>query len=665
MPRTNPDLLFGPGSNSGFTPAGIAAFDDLRPAAVVRELIQNALDAARLANTKPAVVRFRLSSVNRGRIPGMRSYENAIGRAVLSQRDMMGGKLAPQAELVWDRISNVLARDRVDVLSILDNGIGLNERRMNALLSDGLSVKGNGATGTYGNGHSTAIPASDLRYVLYGGLTSDGKRIASGHAVLASHYVEGDEHLRGGDGFFILGFQPGKGTLYKYASGNKIPRLIASDLNRIRHGNSNGTAVIIPAFNHFLEKSNLWDMVAHAASANFFVAIDEGELEVQVEDARTKGAPERWSLDRSSLSAVLEAHREKKRSSSFLSGLKAFEAHRTFRNGNRHQLPTSKGVIEIRIAENPSGAIRFDLCRNGMWITDRLPGFYGKFTDRVPFHAVLSLKAEDGGRLHDFVKTAEGPLHDRLVAKRLPTTDRKHFRQAMGEIVDWVRKHTPAIKSEAYTSDDFLTLDFGADTSGGNGRNGKTFWGEPVVIGRRPAQQMRAFQDEFQFSGGKEGSGTKKKKKSSSPTGKSRRRPALPSLFQAASCPIGGTRRRIQIEFPKGCQDAQMRLLVDEGLDATCDRHGQDKYTPVLLSNVVLDDRPATSSDLERWNEQVIGVRFGDVAAGSTITVEADFSVVGDFEDLPNPSLRIEVFRTLKDVPGKSSSDAKNQVSEK
>ena len=42
----HPDLKFGPGVSTGFTPTGIAAFTNLRPAAVVRELIQNALDAS-------------------------------------------------------------------------------------------------------------------------------------------------------------------------------------------------------------------------------------------------------------------------------------------------------------------------------------------------------------------------------------------------------------------------------------------------------------------------------------------------------------------------------------------------------------------------------------------------------------------------------------------
>ena len=64
MAHNSLDLKFGPGSPTGFTPAGIASFGDLRPAAVVRELIQNSLDAAVEAGEKTAIIRFRL---NRGK----------------------------------------------------------------------------------------------------------------------------------------------------------------------------------------------------------------------------------------------------------------------------------------------------------------------------------------------------------------------------------------------------------------------------------------------------------------------------------------------------------------------------------------------------------------------------------------------------------------------
>lgn len=651
MPRTKPDLLFGPGSNSGFTPAGIAAFDDLRPAAVVRELIQNSLDAARLAKVKPTAVCFRLSRVDRESIPGMQSYKEALGLAVQSQKDMNDGEIAPQAELVLHRIAGALLEDQVDVLSVTDNGIGLNEKRMNALLSDGLSVKGEGATGTYGNGHSTAIPASDLRYILYGGLTADGDRIASGHAVLASHFVDGEHHPRSGDGFYIVDFRTGKGTLYKYASDSKAPKLIANELDRIQNVHKHGTVVIIPAFNHFLEEeSDLWDMVSHAASANFFVAIEEGELEVRVEDFRSNGEPKCRSLNKKSLARVLEEHSDKRRSASFLSGLKAFEAHKTFRRGSRHELPTSVGKIKIHLAENPSGTTRIDLCRNGMWITDRIPLFQGKFADRIPFHAVLSLKAKDGDELHDFVKKAEGPLHDSLAIKRLPENERGSFRSAIREIIDWLLEHTTVIDSEAYTSDEFLTLDFGSDSSNGGGGNRNSIWGTPIVVGRRPSQQFHSSPDESEEDDDDStNNGKKRKKPPVHKTNKSRRRPSLQNLFQATSRPAGDARRRFQIEFPKGCQDAQMRLLVDESLDATCERHGQDQYTPVVLDNVMIDGRLASAANLEFWDKQVIGVRFGDMEEGSTVVVETDFRVVGDFSGLPNPSLRIEVFRTIQD----------------
>ena len=656
MRRSKPDLLFGPGSNSGFTPSGIAAFDDLRPAAVVRELIQNALDAAKAAGKKRAVVHFRLSKTNLNEIPGIDSYQKAFRLAVESQREMNEGELPQQAKLVVNRILNVLPEELIDVLTVTDNGIGLNQRRMDALLSDGLSVKGKNATGTYGNGHSTAIPASDLRYVLYGGLTEDGNRIASGHAVLASHFTKGNRKHFGGDGFYTLGSRVAKGGLYEYPSKHRIPKLIASELDRIQKESSHGSAVMIPAFNNFLEEKSLWEMVSQAASANFFVAIAEGEIEVVVEDSRDGSENELHTLNKSTLSKVLENHRDQQRSASFLSGRKAYEAHNTYRFGNHHVLTTQKGTLDIYIDANPSGQTRFDLCRNGMWITKEIPGFSGRFTDYTPFRAILSVNAKSGGELHSLVQTAEGPLHDNIVVKNLSSEDQKALRNAFKEIRDWFLSSIPKIKSESFVSEDFLALDFGTNGAGG-GTSNMAFSGAPMVIGRRPAQQFRLFQDEFGTPGEGKKSG-KGKGKRKSPSNKSRKRPALLALFQATSCPIGDYRRRFQIKFPRGCENARMRLLVDEGLDATCDRHGQDEYTPILLNNVVVDDSPVNDDDLEFWKGiGAVGVKLGDVAAGATIAIESDIKVVGDFAELPNPALRIEIFRAPPQEAASSSAE--------
>ena len=658
MPNDSPDLRFGPGSNQGFTGIGVATFDDLRPAAVVRELIQNALDAARKVEVLPAVVRFRLGETRRESIPGIESYKRAFEKAILSQRDWADdGELASQADLVVDRIREALGEELLKVLTVFDNGVGLNEQRMNALLSDGLSVKEGNATGTYGNGHATAIPASDLRYVLYGGLTENGERIGAGHAVLASHVEEGKQHVRAGDGFYIRDFKAGRGTLYAYATGDELPDFIADAVDDIESSAGHGTAVIIPAFNNFLEYESLWEMVAHAASANFFVAIEDGELEVAVEDFRLDGEGERWLLNKSTLPEVLDTYRDKRRATAFLNGRRAFEAHRAYQTGKRHRVETSAGSIEIRLLETPSGTPRVDLCRNGMWITDdkKIPGFYQKFTEKVPFQAVLSLDAEEGRDLHDLIRDAEGPLHDSIAVKRLPEQRRKDCRMALLEIVRWILRNTPSVKSDAYVAHDFLTLDFGDQGGKGAGKSNRGFWGVPVAVNRNPARQLLLFAinpnpNDDDPAPVPDPDDKQRKRRKATPKGE-RARPSLPTFFRAASRPAGKSRHRILIECAKDYANAELRLVVDEALDATCERHGQDAYTPAVLSNVTINGKTANEADFVRWDEGVIGVRLGDLNANASVEIETDYCLTGDFADLPTPSLRVEVLKSERHPP--------------
>ena len=651
MTSIPPDLRFGPASsNQGFTGVAAATFDNLRPAVVVRELIQNALDAARLAEEQPAVVRFRLDNTRRERIPGIASYERAFEKAIESQKGLTGdGELASQADLVVGRIRKALGRKDLAVLTVSDNGIGLDEERMNGLLSDGLSVKEGNATGTYGNGHATAIPASDLRYVLYGGVTREGKRIGAGHAVLASHAEEGDKCVRDGDGYYIREFQ-GLPKLYDYATEDDIPDFIADTVDDIESSTGHGTAVIIPAFNNFLEEDSLWEMVAHAASANFFVAIERGELEVVVEDFRQGGERERQ--DKSTLRRELDEHKDKRRSAAFLNDARAFAAHGVYQDGEPRQIRTSAGTIEIRLVETPSAVTRVGLCRNGMWITDKIPGFHQKFTEKAPFQAVLCLDSAEGGDLHKFIRDAEGPLHNSINIKGLAKQSRKACRSALNEILCWILNNTRSVESDAYVAEDFLVLYFGDEGGKGAGKSRRGFWGTPVAVNRNPARQLLRniidpdpnHEDPALIPG--PNVGPRKGKSNSGAT-----RPALPTFFRAASRPAGKNRLRILIDCMKDYANAELRLVVDEALDATCERPGQDAYSPAALSKVAVNGKTASDSDFVRWGPDVIGVRLGDLSVNASIEVETDYKLTGDFADLPTPSLRIEILRSEQSPP--------------
>ncbi len=646
-----PDLLFGLGASTGFSSSGVASFDDLRPAAVVRELIQNSLDAAREAKTSPAVVRFRLRRIDQKQIPGIKAYKAAFCKAIKRQHDSETNTLHGQAQLTVDQIETALNEERLDVLSIMDNGGGIDNRRMDALLSDGVSAKEGQATGTYGNGHFTAIPASNLRYILYGGVIADGSRIGSGHAILASHIgLEEEEHLRGADGFFIRGFQATSDTLYEYADDQDIPDLISQDLTDIKSHSGHGTTVIITAFNHFLEDRgrSLWNMVSEAASANFFIAIANDHLKVIVEDLRDEQHSEPQTLDRSTLRDVLTEHQGKKRSAAFLSGRRAFDAHRAFQSGKVHDVETDAGEVVVHLQEKASGTTHIDLCRNGMWITDdkSIPIFRYKFTARAPFHAVLSLNPDGGRDLYNLIRLAEGPLHDSIRLKRLPPGKKKCLQGALIQIRDWILDNTTPIQSDAYSPDDFFTSDFGDNAGGGNGKSRKTYWARtPVAAKRRPARKLHPPSPGEKEPGTPEPENRPGQRRNSN-ANRARQRPSLPALFRAASLSIGEHRRRIVVECIEDYTDTELRLVVDEALDVTCDRPNQDDYAPATLENVTVDGKPASPESLCTLDGRVIGIRLGNLKAGSSIEVETDYALSGDFHGLPDPSLRAELFRS-------------------
>lgn len=668
-----PDLVFGPDvSASGFTPAGISAFSDLRPSAIIRELIQNSLDAALIEANEPcAIIRFRKFSCDVSDIPGIESYRKAFQQAINTQTLSGKREMPSQARLVVERIGVALNKQKQTVLSVTDNGIGLNEQRMSALLSDGVSAKSENAAGTYGNGHSVAIPASDFRYILYGGVIKKGVTLAAGHAVLASHRLPEDEHGRSAHGLYIESFDsPAEDIPYTFVRDLAVPPLIATEIDHIQCMYGHGTAVIIPAFNHFEDEDALWNIVSRAAACNFFQAIHQDQLVVEVED-HSDIEDEQSSmtdtntrvLNTKTLPMVLRQYIDEKRigrRGAFLSGRKANEAYKTLVEGESSTVATSQGDVLVSVLLRNSGRPSVGLCRNGMWITDDLPRFQNYFNDRQPFHAIVFLDPDQRNDFYRLIQEAETPLHNDLALKPMSVARRKALGDALVQIRNWIRDTVPEAKTQSYSPDDVLTIQFNdADAQGPGGRQ-RSFYGIPTATARRsPTRGDRRHISE-------DGPGLNNKSNSGdSKSDRNKMRRAAAPYFQIASVPIDKNKQRIQVECEHNCDNAELRMFVDENIDATCDRQLPSQVTPLHLSNIRVNGKRINKKNLIKENENTIGIDLGNLSANSSSIIETSYVIPNEvMRVMPghNPALRIEIASRVDAVQPVSSKSKKSKT---
>lgn len=617
------DLRFGRGGEpAGFTSIGTAGFQSIEPAAVIRELIQNSLDAAREAGRPIAQVRFEVVEHGINAIPGIAAYRKAFRCAVEGQKKLRNPPA--QAEMVAAAIKTCLEAERCATLFVCDNGIGLNAQRMNGLLADGLSVKDSTSAGAFGNGHYTVIPASDLRYVLYGGRTQEGVQICAGHAILASHKANGE--VRGKDGYFVRGFNEGNlFDRYDFAQNGQIPGYILERLHWIAETWGTGAVVAVPGFNafHIQPRKTLWDLTARPAACNFFPAFARGELRLEVvEDGAGK------TLDSKNLAAVLDEAAEQKRSPrGFLSGSRAQGAYETIASRmNKRVVKTEAGDIPIWLCETQDGGIsRIDLCRAGMWISDDLPKLRRQqFANLKPFHCVLQIDASQV-RIHDLVRKAEGPLHNHLEARKcLSAAERKQLEAAFQKVAEAIRKNIGALSAERMKIDDVLTVDARGIALGGQ-RRGK------FDVMRRYRRRDEGEDSETAEDGpgvrepGREGQGGGEGGRGG---GRGISRPAgRPLRFRAAAVPTGLRSCTVRLRTEENCPAGEVRFVLDESIDESCDAAGGETFARIENVEVENEENPTLTRDADG---AAVGVVLHACSADTPRVIRFDYRLPKD-----------------------------------
>lgn len=642
--QESPKLKFGPTTTmTGFTAFSTASFNDLPAARIIRELIQNSLDAATEAGEETAVIRFRVSRIDWSDVPDLDGYEKTFESAVASHK-RIGNGLSDAAQQVVGNIVRALKLLREGehfCLSVLDNGVGLDEMRMTSLLGDGAGAKDADLSGSYGVGHFASIPASDLRYVLYGGVLEDGSRVASGTVILASR--PGRRSPRAAQGYLVKGFLGGSnGSLYNFIDRSTIPDIIDSDLDEIEADWEHGTTIVIPAFNYFGRRNrrnlSLWDIVSKVAAYNFNVAIHRGHLVVEVDEgslAQETDTKCRRSLNQDTLGAALEQEQEgarRARRGSLFEGLRpsgqnAYAAYLTQTEGTLHSVQTEHGEVSVRLlTPSPTGSVRVDLFRNGMWITDDIVGLRrADFTNRQPFHAVLTLNSGEGKELHRLVRKAEGPMHDELALSRLSPQERKKLNEAIEQVSDKIKEEIPEVGIDTYSPDDYLSVETGGDGPS-SGKTQFSMWGAPVVV-QRPRTSQRVLTEEpggpDHPDDGRRGRRNRGRGGQGGGSGvQTRSRNSRPLPFRSTSVPDGEGRHLIALEPTQSFDEVLLSLRVDENTDATCDRVWPDEDVILRSFNITASGAVAPSCNLEPGGR---AIRINGLSSGETYQLEIEY----------------------------------------
>ena len=654
-------------SPKGFTSFSTASFNEAPPAKIIRELLQNSLDAAAEGGEPEAKVRFQVDPIGPRNVPDLKGYNGAFSKAC-AHWTQGGRKLTDAAQEVVNRIErglDAIRNGQAKLLSVMDNGIGLDAKRMNALLGDGAGEKQDNMSGSYGVGHLAPMALSDIRYMLYGGIARDGSRIACGKAVLASH--PGKKQLNDGEGYLIKDFRDGlDGNLYEFFEQQQHPRVVAKRLNEISNEWGHGSAVMMLAFNNFRNGGTpLWDIVSKVAAYNFTAAIYRGKLVIEV---REDGKDQR--LDAESLPGILEQDKDRTRVSRVgslfaelrPSGQNAYSAFKALDDGEAQRVKVNGGYARISLLlSSPNGYPRIDLFRNGMRITDDVPELRrGDFASREPFHAVIEIDAEDSGELHRLIRKAEGPMHDSLSLNLLSSREGESLRQDLTKIKEWINQQVPETGNEEYTVDDFLLVNTG---DGVQGRESFSFWGTPTPVSRRSSTQLMFDLEPIDDPPAPDPAPAPDPVPlPPAPPRPQSKRLSRPLPFRSAVVPDGNGRLIGSIRSSSNFPETRLMLRVDENVDFTCDRIWQDEDVSVKSFQITQTDGQGPSPGSEIIDNGRF-VKIHGIAADTDYEVRVEYNAPPELASVVDrPVLRLELHRPPPKPPARQTPNGAENV---
>ena len=415
------------GTEDGWNDSGIALFRGATLASFAREILQNSIDAR---VEEPVEVSFEIATINRKSDDEWRALSTVIDAC---RRHESADEKAQQ-EL--KEAADVLRSARLTFLRVADqNTTGLHGRHWRALVKQrGVNTpeqREQAGGGSHGQGKSAAFLFSPLRTILYWSRfdgPSGPVELCQGKSILMTHLDPAEQDARQGTGFFGIVDQ------CLALDGFDIPEFV----RRKEYGGNrgNGTSLWIAGF----DDSSSWQQdIAKSVIANFFYAIDNGQLVVTIEPDEEMAAQGLIEISADTIDDWYDFFRAAEQPDADDSLTRSSFYRDIVENGQPVECDDpdlGHCSLWIRVSDELPRTVAW-IRRTGMLITDQqstsgIKQFYGF----RPFAAVCQFDSEKGNRL---LRSMENPRHDQFEPGWLPTSDQERGAKALERIAGWIR----------------------------------------------------------------------------------------------------------------------------------------------------------------------------------------------------------------------------------
>ena len=439
------ELYFRLGETKGFTAIDLADKKE-GYANPIRELLQNSLDASREADNDKCEINVYIAIIQKSQIPHIGEYERVLEKAIQTARN--GGSYNTNSEQRVKPIQGALNEETLKVLLFSDDGAGMRQEQLEAILTGGVSIKEDEKSGgSFGVGNLSSYSLSSLRYVLYATKHKDKRNgtncLFTGSPILAGH--NDGKAQRGNRGRIVMK-KPENEMNPKFVYPKKFPGFIEPKMNNL----STGTIVAI------LGLSEDWGEEAeYAIVSNFFHALAHDALIIKIHQESGQKTIAYDEVDR--LMASKKDFR-RARGESILSGKTAYQAWQTVKENNTQKIielsNSDRVYVCVKSDSNTDSAIV--LVRNGMVIA-RHDSMLSPDMDALrkdpslePFTAVIDVDKQDAPNLFRLIKDAESPYHNRLQAKILGNEEEKCLKKLLKELSEKIKKHLRKIERDSF-----------------------------------------------------------------------------------------------------------------------------------------------------------------------------------------------------------------------